>query len=347
MADITDYNQQWRNDTSANLTADNPTPRLGEPIVESDTGLWKLGNGTDAWNDLAYVTSSAKNLGELFYLDDYRLPASEFPALCLNVIDAQTDLLAANWPQGITHLRARQAYYLRGRTGEKSDFDVTNWDVTSNVGTLTFANTTAENAMLTILEQDQAFHGSYTNWRSITLPSAIGNIPADDYAITNVDTSTREITFSVTASDGSAAVTAVSNFYPHRIAGSTTTARVFEADDLALISEAGDGSVISGYRHLDAMMRITGSFGDDTRAGNATYSNNATGDVPQASGAFQVSLLTGNASAGATSGAGRRVSLTFDNSQSTSPNPAKTDDEKTRPKGLGAFLYWWGGQYVA
>ena len=53
MPDITDYNKQWRRDTAANLTANNPTPRVGEPIVESDTGQWKLGNGS-AWNAMSY-----------------------------------------------------------------------------------------------------------------------------------------------------------------------------------------------------------------------------------------------------------------------------------------------------
>ena len=57
MPDVTDYNQQWRQDTASNLTTDNPTPRVGEPIVESDTGRWKLGAGS-AWNNTDYQDGS-------------------------------------------------------------------------------------------------------------------------------------------------------------------------------------------------------------------------------------------------------------------------------------------------
>ena len=45
---------QLRRDTAANWTASNPTLALGEPGVETDTLKVKVGDGTTAWNSLAY-----------------------------------------------------------------------------------------------------------------------------------------------------------------------------------------------------------------------------------------------------------------------------------------------------
>jgi hypothetical protein len=45
---------QLRNDTAANWTANNPVLALAEMGVETDTDKFKLGNGSTAWNSLAY-----------------------------------------------------------------------------------------------------------------------------------------------------------------------------------------------------------------------------------------------------------------------------------------------------
>lgn len=45
---------QFRRDTSSNWTAANPTLAVGEMGLETNTGLFKVGNGTSAWNSLAY-----------------------------------------------------------------------------------------------------------------------------------------------------------------------------------------------------------------------------------------------------------------------------------------------------
>jgi hypothetical protein len=46
---------QYRRGTASEWTAANPTLALGEPGYETDTGRAKVGNGTDAWNDLEYT----------------------------------------------------------------------------------------------------------------------------------------------------------------------------------------------------------------------------------------------------------------------------------------------------
>ena len=50
--------QRQRRDTAANWTAENPTLLAGEIGVESDTGYWKIGNGSTAWNSLAYLAGT-------------------------------------------------------------------------------------------------------------------------------------------------------------------------------------------------------------------------------------------------------------------------------------------------
>lgn len=45
---------QWRRDTAANWTSANPTLAAGEAAYETDTNKFKLGNGSTAWNSLAY-----------------------------------------------------------------------------------------------------------------------------------------------------------------------------------------------------------------------------------------------------------------------------------------------------
>jgi hypothetical protein len=46
---------QLRRDTAANWTAANPTLASGELAIETDTEQFKIGNGSDAWNDLIYA----------------------------------------------------------------------------------------------------------------------------------------------------------------------------------------------------------------------------------------------------------------------------------------------------
>lgn len=53
---------QLRHDTAANWTTANPTLLAGEAGIETDTGKFKLGNGTDNWTTLAYAQSDATDI---------------------------------------------------------------------------------------------------------------------------------------------------------------------------------------------------------------------------------------------------------------------------------------------
>lgn len=211
--------------------------------------------------------SMGKPLGELFFLNKLKLPVAFdktnptlfFPAKCLDTIDIFEDIDVVNWPDMVPDLRTMKLTYNEGITGAKSAFDVTDWDITSNVATLTFANTTAELAILAAVLEDNLVHGSYTDWRSITLASVIGDISAGEYAITNVDASLRQITFAFTAGNNSGAGSFTSEFYTNRVPGSSTTARLYEATARTLVSaNDGGGENINGLRRRDRMELITG-----------------------------------------------------------------------------------------
>jgi hypothetical protein len=50
---------QMKRDTAANWTSANPTILVGTPAFETDTGKYKIGDGTTAWNSLAYKDPAA------------------------------------------------------------------------------------------------------------------------------------------------------------------------------------------------------------------------------------------------------------------------------------------------
>jgi hypothetical protein len=52
---------QLRRDTAASWTSTNPTLAQGEFGFETDTNKLKLGDGSTAWNSLAYYENPAAN----------------------------------------------------------------------------------------------------------------------------------------------------------------------------------------------------------------------------------------------------------------------------------------------
>ena len=56
---------KFRRDTSANWTSVNPIPAQGEPCYETDTGKLKIGNGSDNYVALPYVSDGGGSSGDL------------------------------------------------------------------------------------------------------------------------------------------------------------------------------------------------------------------------------------------------------------------------------------------
>ena len=57
---------QFRRDTAAEWTAENPVLAEGELGLETDTNKYKIGDGATAWNSLAYssLPSTAATTGK-------------------------------------------------------------------------------------------------------------------------------------------------------------------------------------------------------------------------------------------------------------------------------------------
>jgi len=185
-------------------------------------------------------------IGEYIQLDTYTPPVAwngtsiataktYFPALCLSNINIETVLSETNYPDLVPHLRAKQIKYLEGEAGE-----VSVWSSSIAGSAVTFPNNASANALLAALAKDVLVHGGYTNWRTLT----VGGV---EFPITNINLITREVTVTGTPTSGTQNVT----LFPHRIAGSTTTAREFEVSGKTLISaNDAEGLFIPGLRTL-------------------------------------------------------------------------------------------------
>jgi len=246
------------------------------------------------------------------------------PVVCLSEIEGYLEISESNYPDLVQPLRERKAYLKHNKTGEKSDFSVVSWAIVSNVVTLTFSGTD-EGDMLQILSDDNLAHGGYNHWQTITLPLAIGDIPAGDYELSDVDPMALTVSFPLTAPNNSGSVTAVASFYRHRVAGSTTTARLFPVDGYAIMSEGSDR--VSGFRKLDQMQGHWHKTGIRSDAGGGSI---YLGNVPYSAG-----TRTGESS----------TIITDPENDGTNGTP-RTGAE-TRPRNLAAYMYLWGRSYVA
>lgn len=237
---------QWGNDVQEEL--------LG---IQDDAGIAEAA-GTNKYV-LAAIKRIAKehgrNVGDLFYNGalsapvafDEDDPETYFPALCISDIDEYADIAAANWPDLVTWARARTtAYKLPGASAVES------WSVTVSGSDITFPAGTSDGAVLSALVEDNNYHqrAGGTSWGHA--PTV--NVAGTDYVITGINLGTSVVT--VTGSPATGAQTAI--FYTHRVAGSTTTARMFEATGLAIHSPGDDDGLFVVGRRRRGQMQFHG-----------------------------------------------------------------------------------------
>jgi len=55
---------QLRRDTASNWTTNDPTLAQGEQGYETDTGNWKIGDGTTSWTSLAYLNGISQSTAD-------------------------------------------------------------------------------------------------------------------------------------------------------------------------------------------------------------------------------------------------------------------------------------------
>jgi len=192
----------------------------------------------------------SKNIGEFFWLEDNKSPSAFaintpddfFPAINLSKININSDISTANYPLLVPYLRALKVRYLDGTSGE-----VNSWTATVSGSNITMPTSTSSDAILSSLAEDVLVHGSYTNYRSIT-------VAGTEFPITNINTTTRVITVTGTPSAGSQTV----EFFNYRITGSSTTARLFEVKGRGFIApNDASGRHQNGLRVRD---RFQGHF---------------------------------------------------------------------------------------
>lgn len=267
-----------------------------------------------------------KLLGEIFWLDDFRETSAAFPAVCVSKGDH--NIAAANFGQdAIDHLRSIPLRY-DPSGANYVDFEPSDWDITSNVGTITFKNATPEIKLIAALLKDNVVHGSFTNWLTCTFLDTVGSIaanPTDAIAITGVNASNRQISFAYPAANGSGSTTGKRiRFYVHRVPGSTTQARLFQQAGRGFFTVGdSDSEWIGGLRRVDQMQ------GFKPIVGASGFSYGGVG-----SGAQSIT----NAGAGGIQIDGAIV----DDGTNGTPRVGK----RTHGPGTGAFAYRWLGTYA-
>lgn len=267
-------------------------------------------------------------LGKIEILDQYAAPSVGNPRLSLL---ADQEITTANWSLLVPYLRGKKITYLPGTGSEKSAFDITTYTRATNVVTVTFANTTAENKILAALAEDNLVHGSFTNWMTITVP-LMGDVAAGTYGITAIDTVNRTISFNQTGANVTNAVTSTGEFYLHRVADTeaapTTKARVRAVNARSLISiNDSDSEVIGGLRRRDRFQGFQMNV----------YREQLTGTDIGMAGLSQ--FTDGTIDANEIYGYARNFSTDGTNG---TPRTGKTTD----PRGFGVYLCMWGGTYT-
>ena len=287
-----------------------------------------------AFADIAARLTYLENMrpvGETFDLFGYVAPSAAFPAFPLSWSNRTVD--AANWPDLVAFWRAHKMRYMAGEAGEKSAFDITHYARSSNVVTITLANTAPELALLSMMAEANLVHGSFAAWWAINIPIALGSgdVPAGDYAPTGIDAGNRQITFTHAGSNvGTTGVSRTLEVYPHRIPGSTTTCRHYQGAGRAKVAvNDADAEVWAGAQSRD---RFQGHW-------HKLYSE---GTNNPAGGGF-MSIRNNDTTTNTDYGTSKSVRDAVTDGVNDTPRTGKT----TNPRALGVVPYIWARRYAA
>lgn len=135
---------QLRHDTAANWTSTNPVLAVGEAGVETDTKNVKYGDGTTAWNSLAYGSTS--NAGYIQFNSSPTGVPTASGVLSWNAVDKTLDLqsdgityqLGQELAQNVKHVNSTgltngKVVFMTGSTGANVlvDYAIATSDATS------------------------------------------------------------------------------------------------------------------------------------------------------------------------------------------------------------------------
>lgn len=278
---------------------------------------------TDWWRLIRTPEERGILVGEITHrMGNASAPTATFPRFCMTNFAGSTALSTTNWPDLVPYLRNQTAAYLEDQPGGTDSYTGT---VTGS--SLVLDDNAANNAILAALEEDRlAFGGSFTDWRTVDINTVT-------FDIASIDVGTRTIGVLGTPSAG--AQEAI--FYPHRIAGSTTTARVHSWVGRVLAG-AGSGEVISGLLRRDRFQDWQlGIFNNaQTYYGLATSITELRVNTTAAAGQQSPAFTTDG------QGVADRM-RPFDNGTNGEP---RTGSDTHGPD-AGAHVYVHGGRYIA
>jgi len=287
--------------------------------------------GRDATGDFkitaANISSSAQSITtvglQVITLKRYKAISDTFPWFCLGLPDqdlVQDTETGGNFPEAlITEMRSWKVTY--------DEFDTAQTEFVGAwvAGVYTLTDTTANNEMIALLEEDYNFQGDFTKFRILSDGT-------NEYEITALDSTARTITVDTT--DNTPSGTAV-EIYLHRLYGETTSVRHYSEAGLANY-QAGDGK-IAGLRHRDQMQLITGTLDP--------FINTAASGVNTATGVFDSNGDTaGHKWSNLTSGS---ETISFDSSGSPGARTSDDTDGETIARHISEYKYLYVGSYTA
>ena len=142
--------------------------------------------------ELAEFNAALDDIGDFKFKMDVKQPAENWPFYRLT--QASTDIEEKNWPELVPYLRG---LVLQDSNGVDYDLNIINYHTPdANSIILEFENSALTSEVLTALLEDKNYHGSYTNWRSVSITTGFFYLPLIEGAITNIDVLNNRITIS-------------------------------------------------------------------------------------------------------------------------------------------------------
>jgi hypothetical protein len=168
---------QTRNGTAAQWTSANPTLMAGEIGAETDTGRFKVGNGSTAWNSLGYAASmkwlGAYSAGTAYVVND-AVSYNNSSYICIlnstgNLPTNATywSVLALKGTDGEVTLNTAQT--LTNKTISASNNTLTGPDGTNQVGYLNSPQNSQSGSTYTLALTDAGDHVYFTGGSTATL----------------------------------------------------------------------------------------------------------------------------------------------------------------------------------
>jgi hypothetical protein len=249
---------------------------------------------------LSQLAAFATPCGTLLDIGYQKTISSSFPAVAL--WDSDKTISTANYPILVPDLRASPASVTL-----TAGTVVTSVNVNMTSGSVITSVDSAFTIILNALTEEYAIQGAY---------SICVTIGGTDYTITSVST---VIGISGTIATGATTMTV----YPHRIVGSTTTAKIFKDSGRALMSHDGKLRIAGTRRRHHYQGHFHAAYSFSSGGGNTVLASVSTGNALSTEAGAQVR-----------------------ESKTDSVNGTPITGPETEPNSSGVYRYMWAQVYV-